>query len=122
MACILLSDDQESVRLALDFYLVTLGHAVVAAEDGGQGLQLAAERPFDLVLLDVDMPGFGGLAVCEALQSDPKLRHLPVVMMSGRATPEMAERVMVAGARALLRKPFDLEDLRATVERHGGRR
>lgn len=115
MACILLIDDHEPVRLSLDFYLSGLGHAVLCAQDGIHGLELASERPIDVILLDVDMPRMNGFSVCAVLQSDPKLRRVPVVMMTGRATQDVHDRAMAAGAKALLRKPFDLELLQTTL-------
>jgi CheY-like chemotaxis protein len=116
MASILLVDDVESVRMALGYCLDELGHSVICAEDGAQGLRAAGEAPVDLVLLDVDMPRMNGFEVCAALRADPRLCRLPVVMMSGRASPDLESRARTNGARALLRKPFGIEDLRSAID------
>jgi CheY-like chemotaxis protein len=71
-----------------------------------------------LVLLDIDMPIMDGIAVCKAIRADAALRHLPVVMMTGRSTREIASRGLAAGALEVLTKPFDLDVLQATLAKH----
>jgi CheY-like chemotaxis protein len=117
MASILIIDDIPSVAQSLDFYLQSIGYTVLTASNGKTGLQLAAARNPDLILLDLEMPVMGGVAVCKALKADPVLRLLPVIMMTGQATQEVRNQGLAAGAVVVLSKPFDLENLQATIAR-----
>lgn len=117
MASILVIEDHDGVRVTLGYYLASKGHSVSCAVDGIEGMELAAERPFDLILLDVDMPRMNGFALCAVLQRSTSLCRIPVVMMSGRASRELEELAVRAGARALLRKPFDFDLLVRTIAR-----
>ncbi len=111
MARILVIDDNASIRSALELGLPGFGHSVTVAHDGEAGLKLAEAQWVDLVLLDVEMPRMGGLAVCEALKRDPVRRHLPVLLMTGRPSPEIAILAQKAGALAVVEKPFTWEEL-----------
>lgn len=117
MASILLIDDTASVLAALEYCLKSVGYEVLVAGDGRTGLQLAAERRPDLVMLDLEMPVMNGVAVCRALKADPELSRIPVLMMTGQATQEARRQALAAGAIVVMSKPFDLEALEATVAR-----
>jgi CheY-like chemotaxis protein len=117
MASILLIDDTASVLAALEYCLKSVGYEVLVAGDGRTGLQLAAERRPDLVMLDLEMPLMNGIAVCRALKADPGLSRIPVLMMTGQATQEARRQALAAGAVIVMSKPFDLEVLEATVAR-----
>lgn len=80
---------------------------VYSAEDGFEaGRMVTAHRP-DVVLLDVMMPGMDGVDVCRRIKASPQTAHIRVVGMTGFHTPEVASRMLAAGAQALLKKPFD---------------
>ena len=79
---LLVVDDNRVNRLLLGRALEQLGHTVTFAENGRQALEILRQRSFDLVLLDIEMPEMDGYQVLEALSVDPRLRDLPVVMMS----------------------------------------
>jgi len=117
MASILLIDDTPSVLAALDYCLKSVGYEVLLAGDGRTGLQLAAEKTLDLIMLDLEMPLMNGVAVCRAVKADPVLKRIPVLMMTGQATQEARRQALAAGAVVVLGKPFDLEVLEATVAR-----
>jgi two-component system phosphate regulon response regulator PhoB len=116
MATLLIIDDNTSVLRTLDYFFSSEGHAVLTAADGQDGLRLAAGHPVDLVLLDVEMAPLSGLAVCKALKADRALGHIPVIMMTGRPTRDLASKATAAGAAAVFGKPFDLDRLRATID------
>ena len=81
--------------------------AVYSAEDGFEaGRMVTSHRP-DVVLLDVMMPGMDGVDVCRRIKASPQTAHIRVVGMTGFHTPEVASRMLAAGAQALLKKPFD---------------
>jgi len=86
-------------------------------EDGESALQIArAERP-DLILLDWILPGRDGLEVCRALraESDPKLRDVPVVLITAQTEPEHIAAGFAAGATDYLTKPFRVAHVRSRV-------
>lgn len=83
MALVLVVDDDLSFRFFLKALFETDGHEAVAARNGAEGLETARKRRPDLVVLDVMMPGGGGLPMYRAMQADPALRSVPVIMLSG---------------------------------------
>ena len=85
---ILVVDDNELNRDLLSRRLRRDGHAVVVAEDGHQALDRVAKQPFDLVLLDIMMPGLTGYEVLEQLKGDPVHRHVPVIVISANGDQE----------------------------------
>jgi CheY-like chemotaxis protein len=113
MRTLLVIDDNKSVRDSLRFLIERRGYKVLAAASGSEGIALAAEHDVDGAMLDVNMPGMNGLAVCRILtaQAAEKGRSLPIWMMTGARTPELAKAAVEAGAQVLLPKPFDLVDL-----------
>ena len=120
MARILVMDDYQPLLDMLRILLGARGHEVSTAVDLAEGLRLCEDSPFDLALLDVDMPGMNGIAVCNTLKCLPATRDLPVLMMTGRPSLETDLRAMRAGALAVLDKPFEVENLLATISRFAG--
>ncbi|MFQ5513383.1 MAG: sigma-54-dependent transcriptional regulator [Myxococcota bacterium] len=106
---ILIVDDEESIRRSVADILVDEGYEACSAGSGEEAFARLAEQPPDLVLLDIAMPGIGGLEVLE------KLRHqwpdLTVVMMSGHGTIETAVRATKLGAYDFLEKPLSYDKL-----------
>ena len=87
---LLVVDDNRVNRLLLIHGLEQDGHDVAYAENGRQALDMLASRPFDLMLLDIEMPVMNGFQVLEALLADPNFRDLPVIMTS--ASDELDRR------------------------------
>lgn len=110
---LLIIDDNKSVRDALRFLLERRGYQVLTAESGPEGIALAEQHAVDGVMVDVNMPGMNGIMACRALkaQAEAKGRTLPIWMMTGARTPELAKTAAEAGALVLLPKPFDFADL-----------
>ena len=111
MARILIIDDSAAIGESLAYFFESEGHSVVVADNGAAGLRRAAEQPVDVVLLDVEMPGMSGFEVCRAMRDNPALCKLPVVMMTGRALRASTAPARAAGARLVVAKPFDLDNL-----------
>jgi len=104
---ILVVDDEAGVRTSLEAILGDEGYRVATAASGEDGLIAAAARRFDLVLLDVWLPGADGLETLARLrEADPQL---PVVMISGHGTIETAVKAVRLGARDFVEKPLSLE-------------
>ena len=89
---------------------------VVRADSGETGIALAQAHLPKLILLDLDLPGMHGSEVLAQLQKDPATAHIPVVVISGDATPSQIERLLVLGARNYLTKPFEVEPFLAVVD------
>lgn len=114
---LLVVDDDENNRHTLTQRLLRQGYAdVTTADDGRQALHLLRSRPFDLVLLDIMMPGLNGFEVLEELKADQKLRHVPVIMISAVDELESVIRCIELGASDYLPKPFNPTLLKARVD------
>lgn len=117
---ILIVDDEPAVREVLTGYFEhqygPRGYTVETAADGAQALASVRRRRPALVLLDIDMPGMDGVDALRGLQAiDPAL---PVIMVTGNASPKVAGDVITGGAYSYLPKPFKfryLDHLVATV-------
>ena len=93
------------------------GIELVAATQGGLGIELARQHRPDLILLDLHLPDMPGQEVLRLLQSYPETRHIPVVVLSADATKTRIARLMESGAFAYLTKPLDVADFLAVVDR-----
>ena len=112
---ILVVDDNASNRDLLARRLQRQGHTVLQAEDGASALALVEKEPFDLILLDLIMPGINGYDVLTLLKRDPRFRDIPVIMISALSELDSIVRCIEAGADDYLAKPFDPTLLRARV-------
>lgn len=114
-ARLLVVEDNPVNRDLLGRLLERHGYHAVLVEDGEQALKRLGAEPFDLVLLDLMMPGQNGFDVLQALKADPALCHLPVIMISALDTIDSVVRCIELGAEDYLPKPFDPVLLRARV-------
>jgi CheY-like chemotaxis protein len=112
---VLIVDDMSTTRLMLSRHVRQLGHKETTAANGREALELLHRHEFDLVLLDVMMPEMDGYTVLEAMKSDPDLRDIPVVMISGIDEIESVVRCIERGAEDYLPKPFNATLLRARI-------
>lgn len=113
---VLIVDDEASNRQLCRTLLEQRGYACAEAANGQEALAVAAAGPFDVVLLDVDMPCMTGPQALEHLRRNPPVPHLKVIMFSGRASGDELAGSMVAGADDYLGKPFTAMQLLARVE------
>ena len=109
MAAILYAEDDSSVAAMVDFRLTDEGHDVTLAGDGDEAQRLLDEHSYDVVLLDVMMPGIDGFALCRELagRDDPP----GILIISARDRDEDIRTGMAAGADGYFIKPFDPQDL-----------
>lgn len=112
---VLIADDDASLTRILEVRLRSLGLQTTVCHDAMHALHLCHKEPPDLVLMDVTMPAGSGLAACEMLSSDPRLRGVPVVIMSGRGDQATRDRVAALGARFVLKSGDLWKDLQATA-------
>ncbi|MDQ1557824.1 MAG: adenylate cyclase [Pyrinomonadaceae bacterium] len=113
---VLVVDDSETNRDILARRLSREGYEVECAADGALALEAVAARKFDLVLLDIMMPGLNGYQVLERLKATPELRDIPVIMISALDEIDSIVRCIEMGAEDYLPKPFNPVILRARVE------
>src|SRR5580658_7660147 len=110
---VLIIDDEAEIRESLQTLLELEGFAVDTATTGEDGLLQMADRPFDLVLLDLTLPGRNGMEILSEIRSHDS--RLPVIMITAYGTVENAVRAMQSGAANFVQKPWDNEKLLADV-------
>ena len=108
---ILVVDDHATDRLKMSMAVKNLGHAVEAAEDGRQAIDKLHSASFDLVLLDLWMPGMDGYDLLGAMQSDRDLCDIPVIVVSSLDDANSVDKAIKLGAEQHLPKPFDSTQL-----------
>ncbi len=113
--CILIADDSEITREAIEAVLAVDGYQLEMAVDGREALQKAQELHPDLILLDVMMPDMDGFEVCKAIRSLPEIAEVPVVILTALDDRDSMLKGFEAGADDFLGKPFNTYELRARV-------
>lgn len=114
---ILLADDSMTAQNLGKKILAEAGYEVVAVSNGAAAVKkIAAEKP-DLVILDVYMPGYSGLEVCEKIKASAETAKLPVLLTVGKMEPYQAEDGNRVKADGVMIKPFEASDLLAVVEK-----
>ncbi len=112
---ILISDDSATNREIYQEMLTDAGYSVGTFADGDSLVGAARERPPDLVITDVRMPGIGGEEVCRRLKSDPRFAFLPVILVTAHIEAASKERALTSGADEFLSVPVDRLELLARV-------
>jgi adenylate cyclase len=112
---VLVVDDDRINRMLLTRNLEAEGHAVTTAENGRAALELLEGDLPDVILLDILMPELDGFAVLDQVKGDPRLRDIPVIMISAVDEMDSVVRCIEAGAEDYLPKPFDPTLLRARI-------
>ena len=110
---VLIVDDEPSIRISLRTILSGLGFAVVEAARGEEAVSLVRTAHFDIVLLDINMPGLGGIEVCRAMRKNAPL--LPIVMLTVQGSEDRKVEALDAGADDYITKPFQLRELIARI-------
>lgn len=116
LAVLVVEDDHELNELLKRFLDRRLpGFGVVQARDGFEAGHLVAEKRPGFVLLDVDLPGLDGLAVCHRIKLDPLFGKPFVIAITGLDRPDIRETMLAEGADAFFAKPLDFEELALTI-------
>ena len=111
---ILVVDDEESIRKVLERLLKDSGYEVYTAKDGSQALELLQNEPPALVLLDINMPKFGGMRFLEIAKR--LCPGIPIIMVTGEMDEAQALDTMGMGAEDYVTKPFDFAYLESSIQ------
>jgi two-component system, OmpR family, KDP operon response regulator KdpE len=110
---LLIVDDERAIRLSLRTILENFGFDIVEAARGEEALSLVRSSRFDAVLLDINMPGIGGIEVCRMMRkASPRL---PIVMLTVQGSEDRKVEALDAGADDYITKPFQLRELTARL-------
>ncbi|MCW9046467.1 MAG: response regulator [Gammaproteobacteria bacterium] len=105
----LVVDDSQPVRKQLEIELKLLGAEVEAAFDGKKAIELCRDNEYDIIFLDVVMPGMDGYKVCKFLKKNTQTKHTPVIMLTGKSSPFDKVKGTLSGCDSYLIKPLKRE-------------
>ena len=114
---ILIVEDEESLLKLESILLTTKGYLVQGATTGLAALEAVAAEAPDLILLDIMLPELDGFEVCERIKKNPKTRHIPIILLTAKKTPEDLSRGEAVGADQYITKPFKSAMVMETIER-----
>ena len=112
---ILVVEDQRLYAQALSFFLEDNGFSTVMAVNGLQAMIELQRQSFDLILLDVNMPGLDGYDVCAAIKSDPRFTSIPVVFLTSEDDPESVATGCGVGGSDYLSKGMKTDEMLARI-------
>ncbi len=110
---ILVVEDDMSILIGLQDNLIIEGYEVSTAINGKEGLRLATEKDFDLVILDIMMPGMNGFEICKKVKKEKPL--MPIIMLTARSSEMDKIAGLDYGADDYITKPFSLSELLARI-------
>ena len=108
-------EDQMPVAMMMTFLLARAGCETAVATTGKKAMQMAEEKWFDLITLDVDLPDGNGFILCSRLKERPRLCDTPVVFVSARCLIEDQQHGLEVGAVDFIEKPFDVQDFTSRI-------
>jgi CheY-like chemotaxis protein len=118
MAHILIVDDEDSIRELIKEVLAMDGHTFDMAGDGSQALEKIRSKPFDLVIMDRNMPTMTGIQALAILRAHPKYKELKVLMCTSASVTKEIDEAFEAGATDYILKPINLQMLLGKVTKH----
>jgi DNA-binding response OmpR family regulator len=122
---VLVAEDEQSVRMLIEYKLTNSGYKVVTVEDGVKALELARELLPAIILLDVMMPMMTGFEVLSRLRQDERTRSIPILLVTAQTKEDEVLKGLEMGAEDYITKPFSPNELAARVKKvlsHANRR
>jgi two-component system aerobic respiration control protein ArcA len=113
---ILVIEDDETMRSAMKRILESEGYVTKLAADATELSTVLDDHPVDLILLDVGLPWVNGFELAQLLKENKDLKKIPLVFVSGKASEEDMKQAFEIGADDYIKKPFDVDKLKKTVE------
>lgn len=117
-AHILIVDDNDYNLKVVGSFLKEKDYKIAFANDGESALNLLSQNKFDLILLDIMMPGMDGFEVCRIIKERPETKNIPVIFLTARIETESIVKGFQVGGVDYLTKPFNKEELFARVNNH----
>ena len=114
---ILLVEDFDDTRLMMKLWLMKKGYRVIEAENGEQAIELAQSEQPDLIIMDMMMPGVGGLDATRQIREYQSLRQTPIVAVSAYGANEYRAKALDAGCTEYVSTPFEPDELGKLIER-----
>ena len=115
MARILVVDDEPAVRAVLKMVLERAGHHVAAVGSGDDALRALEANPYDLAIVDIDMPRMDGFELCTRIKANSRYADTRLVMITGRPVDGVPEKARACGALDVIHKPFERSTLLANI-------
>ena len=115
---ILIIEDDYDLSALMIRHLHSAGYDVLNVGDAIQGVQFAKKEHPDLIVLDLKIPGGGGLKVLESVSRLPETQSIPIVVLTGVHDSATKEKVLAGGATEYLEKPYNPQELLQSVEQH----
>jgi CheY-like chemotaxis protein len=115
-ASILVADDLAGQRLILEMLLSVDGYDMTTVEDGKAALDFLKDHTPDLAILDVKMPYLTGIEVCDRMKRIPRLKHVPVLILTALRDEDTVQRAWEGQADEVIMKPLEGKDFRQTVK------
>ena len=112
---VLVVEDDAHIRELVLLHLGLEGLQTVSSGDGADGLRIARTEPFDLIVLDVMLPGLDGITVCRAIRRETHLKDVPILMLTARREESDKVNGLESGADDYLTKPFGVREFVARV-------
>ncbi len=104
---VLIVDDEPVARAVIGTRVSSIGAVVTEAEDGATAMQCLLNNDFNAAIIDLEMPNINGFELISCIRGHPKLKHLSVIVLSGRDDPESVRTALQAGATSYLMKPLN---------------
>ncbi len=114
---LIVDDTPKNIQMAMNM-LKNEGYHMFYAKDGKMAIKLTKEKEFDLILLDVMMPGMNGFEVCQYFKSEEKTAHIPVIFLSGKESSSDIQKAYEVGGIDYIIKPFLDIELKTKVAIH----
>lgn len=118
---ILVCEDRDSIRQMIETLVESAGHDVIGTNSSAKAVELALNQKFDVVLLDLLLPGMGGFEVCRRLRAEEAMREMPIFIISAMDDPDSRQRAADAGATrfyGMPLKPIELiEDINKIAQK-----
>lgn len=114
---VLVIEDDHNLREGLELLFEIEGYAAMGSSNGIAGMELIRRQRPDIIITNFKMPGADGFDILRAVREHPELSNTPLLFLTADHSPSLRERALKAGVDAFLTKPFQIDELMATVDR-----
>ncbi len=111
MITVLLAEDNQSVAASIRRYLEYSDFEVMHVKNGEDAVQIALEQKPNIILMDIQMPGCGGLEAIKRIRAEPSIADIPIIAATGLDSQHEGERCLKAGANRFIGKPYRIKEM-----------